>query len=190
MPGVVILSGIDPLARPLLYLAALPLVGASFVLLLTAGVTLFKWLLVGRVRAGTYPVDGGFYVREWIVDQLMAISLDVVGSLHATLYLAPWYRALGAPRVEGGWMTLAPTRLGRRTFVGNGAVLPAGTVLGEGSLVGVLSVPPSDPAEAARPGASWLGSPALGLPRRQPSAVFPEQRTFRPTRRLDRKSVV
>ena len=219
VPGVVILSRIDPLAQPLLYLATLPLVGASFVLLLTAGVTLFKWLLVGRVRAGTYPVDGWFYLREWMVGQLMAISLDVVGALHATLYLGPWYRALGArlgrwvelstataavpdlleigegatiadevslgaPRVEGGWMTLAPTRLGRRTFVGNGAVVPAGTVLGEGSLVGVLSVPPSDPGEAARPGASWLGSPALGLPRREPSAVFPEQRTFRPTRRL------
>jgi len=27
-------------------------------------------------------------------------------------------------RIEHGWLTLAPTRLGRRTFVGNGAVLP------------------------------------------------------------------
>src|SRR6266702_3267118 len=65
-----------------------------------------------------------------------------------------------AARVEGGWMTLAPTRLGRRSFVGNGAVVPPGTELGDGSLVGVLSVPPAASGEAARANTSWMGSPA------------------------------
>lgn len=219
VPGMFFLTHIDPVAHTLFYLAAAPLVGASFVVLLTSGVVLFKWLLVGRVRAGTYRVHAGFYVRKWIVDQLLAISLDVVGSLHATLYLAPWYRALGARlgrfvelstatsmnpdlleigdggtvadevslgagRVEGGWLTLAPTRVGRRAFLGNGAVMPQGQELGDGSLVGVLSISPPDRAEAARPGASWLGSPPILLPRRQPSTPFPEQTTFRPTRKL------
>ena len=81
-------------------------------------------------------------------------------------------------------MTIAPTRLGRRTFIGNSAVVPGGAVLGEGSLVGVLSIPPSQPGAAARPGASWLGSPPILLPRRQPSNSFSEERTFRPTRKL------
>ena len=88
-----------------------------------------------------------------------------------------------AARVEGGWMTLAPTRLGRRSFVGNGAVVPPGTELGDGSLVGVLSVPPAAPGEAARANTSWMGSPAILLPRRQASAPFPDQRTFCPTRK-------
>ncbi|HKB56987.1 MAG TPA: Pls/PosA family non-ribosomal peptide synthetase, partial [Lacunisphaera sp.] len=219
IPGVVLLSRIDALAQPWLYLAAAPLVGGFFILLLTTGTTLLKWLLLGRARPGTYPVHGGYYLRKWIVDRLLAQSLDVAGSLHATLYLPPWYRALGAKlgrsvelstatamtpdlleiddggtvadevslsaaRVEGGWLTLAPTRLGRRAFVGNGAVVPSGTVLGDGSLVGVLSVPPQAPGDAAAPDSSWLGSPALRLPRRQPSAVFPEQRTFCPSRQL------
>ncbi len=219
VPGMAILTRIDPLVRPFLYLLVAPVVGAIFVLLLTGGVVLSKWLLVGRVRAGTYPVHRGFYVRKWIVDRLLAQSLDVVGALHATLYLAPWYRALGArlggfvelstatsttpdlleigdggtvadevsfgaARVERGWMTLAPTRIGRRAFVGNGAVLPCGTALGDGSLIGVQSIPPADPGEAARPGASWLGSPPILLPRRQPSTSFPETRTFSPTPRL------
>ncbi len=219
VPGVAILTQIEPLKEPLKYLAAAPLVGASFIILLTSGVVLFKWLLVGRVRAGTYPVHGGFYVRKWIIDQLLALCLDVAGSIHATLYLAPWYRALGAKlgrsvelstatsmtpdlleigdggtvadevslcaaRVENGWMTLAPTRLGRRAFVGNGAVVPSGTVLGDGSLVGVLSVPPSDPGDAERPGASWMGSPPIFLPRRQPSAAMPDARTYEPPLKL------
>ncbi|HEY6166465.1 MAG TPA: Pls/PosA family non-ribosomal peptide synthetase [Verrucomicrobiae bacterium] len=219
IPGVAILTGIDLYAHPFQYLAAAPLVGASFVLLLTAGVVLFKWLLVGRVRAGTYPVDGGFYIRKWVVDQLLAMSLDTVGSLHATLYLPPWYRALGAKlgrfvelstatsatpdlldiadggtiadevslgaaRIEGGWMTLAPTRVGRRAFVGNGAVLAQGTALGDESLIGVLSISPADPADATRPAASWMGSPPIRLPRRQASTPFPDQRTYCPSRKL------
>ena len=218
VPGVAILTHMDPLAEPLKYLAAAPLVGASFIILLTSFVVVLKWLLVGRVRPGTYPVHGWFYVRKWIIDQLLALSLDVAGSIHATLYLPPWYRALGAKlgrsvelstatsmtpdlleigdggtvadevsmcaaRVEGGWMTLAPTRLGRRSFVGNGAVVPPGTELGEGSLVGVLSLPPAGPGEAARANTSWMGSPAILLPRRQASTPFPDQRTFCPTRK-------
>ncbi len=94
---------------------------------------------------------------------MLALSLDLIGPLHATLYLAPWYRALGAKlgrlvelstaasmtpdlleigdestvadevmlgptRVEGGWMTLAPTCLGRRVFLGNSAVVPGDTL--------------------------------------------------------------
>jgi len=64
LPGVAVLAHIDLYEQPLLYLAAVPFVGASFVLLLTTGLVLFKWLLVGRVRAGTYPVHGAFYGRK------------------------------------------------------------------------------------------------------------------------------
>ncbi len=216
-PGMLLLTRL--LAHPLLYLAAAPLVGGSFGLCMAVLVAALKWLLIGRIRPGTYPVHGWFYVRKWIVDQLLALGLDFLASLRATLYLAPWYRALGAKlgrfvelstatsitpdlleieeggtvadeaslgaaRVEGGWMTLARTRLGRRAFVGNSAVVPAGAVVGDGSLVGVLSLAPTGPAEAGRRDATWLGSPPRMLPRREPSAAFSDARTFRPSRRL------
>ena len=42
VPGIMVLTRIDPLAQPLLYLAATPLVGASFVLLLTAAIAALK----------------------------------------------------------------------------------------------------------------------------------------------------
>ena len=218
IPGVALLTQIGLLERPLLFLAATPLAGASFVLLLAGTVVALKWLLVGRVRPGTYPVHGGFYLRNWVVDWLLSASLDHMGQIHATLHVLPWYRALGArlgrfvelstassttpdllrvdeggtvadevtlgaARLEGGWMTVAPTRIGRRAFLGNSAVVSCGTEIGDGSLVGVLSVPPSR-AEAALPGAAWLGSPPIRLPRREPSAAFPETRTYCPPRRL------
>jgi non-ribosomal peptide synthetase-like protein len=219
VPGLAILIRIDPLVHPWLYLAVTPLVGASFVLLITAQVVALKWLLVGRVRAGTYPLHGGFYIRNWMVDQLLALGLHTIAPLHATLYLPPWYRALGAKlgrfvelstamsmvpdlleigdggtvadeaslgagRVEGGWLTLAPTRLGCRAFVGNSGVVPAGATLGDGSLVGVLSLAPTGTSDAARPDSTWLGSPPRLLPRREPSSGFVEGRTYCPPRWL------
>jgi non-ribosomal peptide synthetase-like protein len=80
-------------------------------------------------------------------------------------------------------MTVAPTRLGRRTFIGNSAVVPSGTTLGDNSLVRVLSLTPRG-EPAAQSGVTWLGSPPMRLPNRQPSADFSEARTFRPTRLL------
>src|SRR5260221_4638533 len=56
VPGMALLMRIHAVAHPFLYLGAAPLVGGSFVLLLTTEVVVLKWLLVGRVRAGTYPV--------------------------------------------------------------------------------------------------------------------------------------
>jgi non-ribosomal peptide synthetase-like protein len=217
VPGVAILTRFHP-EQALFYLAA-PLAGACFIVCVITEVAVFKWLLIGRARAGRYPVHGWFYIRNWIVEQLLAFSVDVAGPLHSTIFLKPWYRALGAKlgrfveistastttpdlldieedctiadevslgaaRVERGWLTLAPTRLGRRAFVGNGAVIPAGTTLGAGSLVGVLTVAPADREQASRNGACWLGSPAIFLKRRQPAAGFPEETTFRPTRKL------
>jgi non-ribosomal peptide synthetase-like protein len=91
--GLLMRIGID---HPWRFLAAAPVVGGSFVLLLALEVVVLKWLLVGRVRAGTYPLHGSFYVRNWTVEQLMAFSLQVVAPIYATLHVVPWYRALGA----------------------------------------------------------------------------------------------
>ncbi len=219
VPGMALLMHLDPVEHTLVYLAAAPLVGASFVLLITTELVILKWLLVGRVRVGTYPLHGGFYVRNWMADQLRTLSHNTLGPLHATLYMAPWYRllvakigrfvelstatsmmpdlleigdggtvadeaSLGAARVEGGWMTVTPTRVGRRAFIGNSAVVPAGAELGDGSLVGVLSLAPPPTEEGASPGAAWLGSPPRLLPRREASACFTEGRTYCPPRRL------
>jgi non-ribosomal peptide synthetase-like protein len=216
IPGVALLSQIDPLEETLHYLAVAPLVGGSFVLLLTFGTVALKWLLVGRIAPCRYPVHSGRYIRKWIVDRLLHLSLDVAGSLHATLYLPHWYRALGArigrwvelstatgatpdlltmddgatvadevslgaPRIERGWVTLAPTRVGKRAFVGNGGILRQGQALGDGALVGVLSISPEQSADAARADAAWLGSPPISLPRRQQSATFPVRNTYEPT---------
>lgn len=96
---------------------------------------------------------------------------------------------LGDDEVDGGWMTLQPTEIGNRSFVGNGAYVPDGTELPENVLIGVQSRTPSN--DAIREGDTWMGSPSLRLPARETITGFPEHLTFNPSwkRRLARATI-
>jgi non-ribosomal peptide synthetase-like protein len=89
--------------------------------------------------------------------------------------------SVGAPRVQHGLVSVLPTVVGPRTFVGNGAVLAGGTVLGANNLIGALS---SAPADTPPDGTSWVGSPAFLLPNRPVSTAFAPELTFNPPARL------
>jgi non-ribosomal peptide synthetase-like protein len=91
---------------------------------------------------------------------------------------------LGPPRVHRGMLDLRRTHIGRRTFLGNNALVPGGVHTGDNVLIGCLSVPPADPVERARGSASWFGSPAIFLPQREIVGRFDESVTYRPPRRL------
>jgi non-ribosomal peptide synthetase-like protein len=96
---------------------------------------------------------------------------------------------LGDEHIDGGWMTMQPTVISRRSFVGNGAYVPDGTVLPENTLIGVHSYTP--PNAQMQSGDCWLGSPAINLPAREGTTGFPERLTFRPSqlRRICRGAV-
>ena len=86
---------------------------------------------------------------------------------------------LGDEEIDGGWMVLKPTVISRRSFIGNGAYVPDGTVLPENVLIGVHTrVPPN---EDMREGDTWLGSPAIRLPAREQVEGFADALTFRPS---------
>ena len=93
---------------------------------------------------------------------------------------------LGDEQIDGGWMTMQPTVVSRRSFIGNGAYVPDGTHLPENVLIGVLSRVPD--RHAIRSGDTWVGSPALHLPARETVTGHPEELTYRPSpwRRLGR----
>jgi non-ribosomal peptide synthetase-like protein len=92
--------------------------------------------------------------------------------------------SLGAARVRDGFLTIGRNHIGKRTFIGNSALLGPGTVIGDNVLIGCLSSAPPGPADGLRPEATWLGSPPICLPQRQQSAAFGEERTFHPSATL------
>jgi non-ribosomal peptide synthetase-like protein len=72
---------------------------------------------------------------------------------------------LGDEDVRRGYMTLEYVRTAARVFVGNDAVVPPGTDIPAGALIGIKSKPPSN-AQMSE-GDTWFGSPPMKLPVRQ-----------------------
>jgi non-ribosomal peptide synthetase-like protein len=218
-PGIVAMNELNYLDPYYWYLLLAPAVGISFIAFLALEIAVIKWLLLGKVKPGHYPIESWYYLRKWFVDQAMDLSLDILGPLYASVYLTPWYKllgarlgkgaeistasfispdllsigdesfiadsaSLGAPRIRDGFMTIGRNHIGKRSFIGNSAMLPPETVIGDDVLIGCLSAPPANPADALRRDTAWMGSPAIFLPQRQRSSVFSEAVTFEPPARL------
>ena len=112
------------------------------------------------------------------VSTVASVSPDLL-VLHGESFVADMAQ-VGSATYHNGLMSLQTTEVGHRAFVGNAAFVPAGTRLGDDSLIGVHTVPPPEGVEN---GTSWLGSPAMFLARRQESEHFSETLTYRPTPR-------
>lgn len=214
-PGLMLITHLGHLDQGFSFLLAAPFVGLTFVLCLCTEIWVLKWLLLGRIRPGCRPIKSWFYLRVWLFEKVMEMSLEVVGTLYTTLYVAPWIASLGGkigPRSEistirfvqpdlveaeaecffaddvsvgaadirDGWITHQMTTFGSRTFIGNGAVIPAGSVLGSEVLIGAMSRSPLE----VPGGTSWFGSPAQRLVARQKPRDQGEGVTYRPSSSL------
>jgi non-ribosomal peptide synthetase-like protein len=217
-PGLIMMIEIDWRTEGYLYLMISPFLAATYVLLMCVLTVLAKRLIMGRVKPGRYGLHSWFYVRFWFVQQVNDLALRLLHPIYATLYVVPWYRALGvkvgrraeistaaaiipdlveigpesfiadavlfgAMKVEPGAIRLEHTRIGRRSFIGNSALLPTGASIGDEVLIGVLSKPPED-GGAEAPNGTWFGSPPISLPVRQTVGMFDEGARFNPSGRL------
>lgn len=72
---------------------------------------------------------------------------------------------LGDEDVRRGWMYLRHVKTGDRVFIGNDAVVPPGSEIPSGALIGIKSKPPAN--DALSEGDTWFGSPPIKLPVRQ-----------------------
>ncbi len=86
---------------------------------------------------------------------------------------------VGGHRSYLGMVELRPNRIGKHTFIGNSALVPAGIDIGDNCLIGVMSTPPKGTPLVAD-NTRWLGSPGFALPNTQEAGQFTEQQTYRP----------
>jgi non-ribosomal peptide synthetase-like protein len=90
---------------------------------------------------------------------------------------------VGSHRIYGGVIELRTNKVGKRAFVGNSALVPAGVELGNNGLVGVMSTPPAG-VTRTKDDTRWYGSPSFELPYIPPVTGFTDRQTFEPTRFL------
>ncbi|MGA9874646.1 MAG: Pls/PosA family non-ribosomal peptide synthetase [Solirubrobacteraceae bacterium] len=169
-------------------------------------------LLWKLVRPGWHRAGGALGWALWLSGDIQESAGAILFPLYASLYTRGWLRLMGirvgrrteiststglnplvsfgelshatddvgfcGARSRGDWLQMQSIEIGDRSFLGPGAVLREGTTLGNDSLVGALTLAPRRAAQ----GTSWLGVPAIELPR-LPAATDPA-RTTEPPRRL------
>lgn len=157
---------------------------------------------------GVYPVRSRVAWQAWTTERLLDSARTFLFPLYSSSFTPFWLRALGADvgrdveastvllipklttiadgafladdtmvatyELQGGWMRLDSARIGKRAFLGNSGMAAGGHNVPRDGLIAVLSVAPAK----AKPGSSWLGSPAARLRRVVNDSDL--ERTYRP----------
>jgi non-ribosomal peptide synthetase-like protein len=188
---------------------------ALYTILFCFSVALVKKILSSTSQKSQFSIYSTEYIKKWVVDSLVQLSLMTIQPVYATIYLPMWLRMLGAKVgkraeistvdhitaeslslgeesfiadsasvgpsvVKHGFLFTGKTIIGKRTFIGNSALIPISCSIGENCLVGVLSKPPVECSEKIINDTNWLGSPPIVLPKRQDSKAFDSTQTYNP----------
>ena len=128
---------------------------------------LVKWLVIGRYKAGRYPVWGSYYLRWWFVDICRKLFLrGIWGSTPTTLRW--YYRMLGAHVEEGARISLdcdlAEYDL---VYIGRNAAVELSTVRGFGVDHGAIMLGPVKIGNNASVGLRSVVAPYTSVPENQ-----------------------
>ncbi|XAS69668.1 Pls/PosA family non-ribosomal peptide synthetase [Micrococcaceae bacterium Sec5.7] len=134
-----------------------------------------------------FPIYASLFTPVWLRLLGAKIGRNVEAS---TVLLVPKMTTVGegafladdtmvaSYELGGGWIKIAPAKIGKRSFLGNSGMIAAGRNVPKNSLVAVLSATPAK----AKSGTSWLGSPPVRL--RRTAVASDNTLTFQPPRKL------
>ena len=143
--------------------------------------------LLDLSRTLLFPLYSSLFTPVWLRMLGAKVGRDVEAS---TVLLVPSMTTvrdgtfladdtmIASYELGGGWLRIAAIDIGKRAFIGNSGIVPAGHKVPKDGLIAVLSSAPPK----SKPGSSWLGSPAVRL--RRTVAAADDSLTFNPPARL------
>ena len=143
--------------------------------------------VMSHARETLFPLFSSLYTAPWL--RLAGIPIGRRAEISTVVGATPLDRfadksfcaddvVFVSAQARGGWLRIAGSHVGEESFLGNGALLHGESNLPRRTLVGVLTIPPKEPAAET----SWFGAPALELPR--PPLPASSERTTDPPLRL------
>jgi non-ribosomal peptide synthetase-like protein len=116
------------------YMIHAPELALLYILLFAGETILITRLLQRNIKPGKYPIYSALYVRKWFVDQLMSLSLIVLHPIYATVYVAGFFRALGAKIGKDTEISTASNVTHPLLEIGDGAFVADAVTLGEADI--------------------------------------------------------
>ncbi|WP_347876998.1 Pls/PosA family non-ribosomal peptide synthetase [Micromonospora sp. KC606] len=143
--------------------------------------------LMGLARVGLFPLYASLFTPVWLrllgarvghgVEASTVLAVPAMTTVADGAFLAD-DTMVATYELGGGWLRVAPVRIGKQGFLGNSGIAAPGRSVPKRGLVGVLSSAP----RKAKKGSSWLGMPPMPL--RRTAEAVDSSRTFDPPRRL------
>ena len=113
------------------YMVHVPTLAIIYIVLFALETILLTRLLQRGIKPGKYPIYSLFYVRKWYADQLMSLSLIVLHPIYATVYVASFFRMLGAKIGKKTEISTAGGVTHPLLEIGDGAFIADAVTLGE-----------------------------------------------------------
>ena len=136
LPTIITINKLDNAAGDydFTYLVSAPVLALIYIVLFAGETILLTRLLQRGITPGKYPVYSMFYVRKWFADQLMSLSLIVMHPIYATVYVAGFFRALGAKIGKRTEISTASSVTHPLLEIGDGAFVADAVTLGEADI--------------------------------------------------------
>ncbi len=138
LPTIIAINKLDNAAGDydFSYMVHAPSLALLYIVLFALETILLTRLLQRKIKAGKYPIYSMFYVRKWFADQLMSLSLIVLHPIYATVYVAGFFRALGAKIGKDTEISTASSVTHPLLQIGDGAFVADAVTLGEADIRG------------------------------------------------------
>ena len=136
IPTILTLNYLDDNAKDynFNYLIYTPLLSIAYLAIFLAIVVILSRLLQHKVRPGKFPVYSLFYVKKWLADQLLALSLTVLHPIYASVFVAYFFRLLGAKVGKNTEISTASNVTHKLFEIGNESFIADAVILGESDI--------------------------------------------------------
>ncbi|MCX7192179.1 MAG: amino acid adenylation domain-containing protein [Proteobacteria bacterium] len=96
----------------------------------------FRWVVLPRLKEGSWSVHSAVYFGKWLGNQIQESSLFVLHGLYATVYAPWWYRLLGARVGSGTEISTALGVVPDMLTIGTDSFVADGVMLGDERIEG------------------------------------------------------
>jgi len=139
LPTIIVLNeqnhSID--GRDFSYLFITPVLALLYVIIFLIQTIVCTRVLQYNIKPGVYKMYSFLYVRKWLSDQFMGLSLTVIHPIFATIYVSAMFRAFGAKIGKKTEISTASGITHPLLEIGDGGFVADAATLGEADVRGL-----------------------------------------------------
>ncbi|MGI8634609.1 MAG: Pls/PosA family non-ribosomal peptide synthetase [Segetibacter sp.] len=113
------------------YIITVPALSTLYILLFAGETIFFTRLLNAGIKTGVYSIYSMRYLKKWLADQMLSVSLVVMHPIYATVYVRSFFRLLGARVGKNTEISTASSVTHLLLEIGNDAFVADAVTLGE-----------------------------------------------------------